>query len=154
MVAGSDFLSFCNSQIVKIGEERRFVQKNILFLRFRLMIKSCENCVLPLTNLHPVLNQIEPYKLNLFVKLIHGFLIILALYLAMVFTEEILLEKQITRHFVWYRKCLPNPVFLLCNSNLINPFLNSIILANHERGEEFQPIVKSLSFTPCCFFSV
>ena len=37
-------------------------------------------------------------------------------------------------------------------TQIINSFLNSMISVNHEKGEEFLPVVKS--FSPYCLFNV
>ena len=52
-------------------------------------------------------------------------------------------DQQIARHSVHYSECLSNPLPFYSNQ-IINPFLNSRISANDNKGLEFQPIVKSL----------
>ena len=51
MVAGGGFLSYWNSQINKIGEISKYVTQNICFLLIKCMTKSCENCILCITDL-------------------------------------------------------------------------------------------------------
>ena len=50
--------------------------------------------------------------------------------------RDFMIEKQIAQHSA-------NPL-PFSETQLINSFLNSIISAKYEKGEEFQPIVKSL----------
>ena len=54
-----------------------------------------------------------------------------------------IIDQQIARNFVQYSECLSN---LLPNyeTQIINPFLNSMISANHDKGQEFLPIMKYL----------
>ena len=55
-------------------------------------------------------------------------------------------EKPLARHFVYNSECLSNQYI---PPTIINPFRNSIISTNHEKGLEFQPIVNP--FTPYSF---
>ena len=63
------------------------------------------------------------------------------------------IEKQIMWHF-----CLNNTANVFQHrlpffaTKIINHFLNSIISAKHVKGEEYHPMVKSLS--PFCFSSL
>ena len=55
--------------------------------------------------------------------------------------------SKIYQHLAWhleyYGACLPSPPPFLC-SQIITPFLNSMISTNQETVLEFQPIVESL----------
>ena len=50
--------------------------------------------------------------------------------------RDFIIEKQIAQHFVQNTKCLSNSPFYACQ--IINPFLNLIISANHAKGEELR----------------
>ena len=54
------------------------------------------------------------------------------------------IDQQIVRHFVYYSKCLLISPSILCDIQLIYPFLNSMIASNDEKELVFQPIVKPL----------
>ena len=43
-----------------------------------------------------------------------------------------IIDQQIVQHFVHYSKCLSNPPSFYANE-IINPFLNKMILANHDK---------------------
>ena len=53
-----------------------------------------------------------------------------------------IIDQQIAMHFVQYDKCLSNPPSLLHATKIDNPFLNSRISANHDKGLGFKSIVK------------
>ena len=53
------------------------------------------------------------------------------------------IDKHLARYFVYYGKFLSNPPSFLC-SQIITSILNSIISTNHDKGFEFQLIVKPL----------
>ena len=65
--------------------------------------------------------------------------------------RDLMIEKQIARHFVQYTKYLSYPLSIYA-TKIINPFLNSRIVANHDKEEGFQPMVKS--FYPLLLSSV
>ena len=52
---------------------------------------------------------------------------------------------KIDQHCLYYDECIYNPTPFLC-SQLITPFLDSIIYTNQEIELEFQPIVEPLFF--------
>ena len=54
-----------------------------------------------------------------------------------------MIDQQIVRHFVHFRECLYHPLPFYA-TQMIKPFLNSWISANHNKGVVFQPIVKFL----------
>ena len=54
----------------------------------------------------------------------------------------IMIEYQLPLRFIKYSKCLSYPHPLHATQR-INPFLDSMIVANHDKFEGFQPIVKS-----------
>ena len=73
VVAGRGFNSYWNSQIVKIVEERKFVREKKIYLRFKRMIKSFENCILSITNLNRFLRNLSTIFLSYkFVKDFRG----------------------------------------------------------------------------------
>ena len=47
-----------------------------------------------------------------------------------------IIDQQIVRHFVQYCECLSN-LLLYYATQIINPFLNSRISANPEKGQGF-----------------
>ena len=67
--AGSGFHSYWNSQIFKIVEERKFVEKKIWFLRVKRMTKSFENYVLRITNLNPFLHPFWQIRITCVVQI-------------------------------------------------------------------------------------
>ena len=55
-----------------------------------------------------------------------------------------IIDQQIARHFVQYSECLSHPLPFYA-TQIINPFPNSRISANHEKGYlGFLAILKSL----------
>ena len=46
------------------------------------------------------------------------------------------IDQQLARHFVYYGACLSSPPLFLC-SQIITPFLYSMISPNQETGLEF-----------------
>ena len=46
-------------------------------------------------------------------------------------------DQHLARHFVYFGECLSNPPLFL-SSQIITPFLNSMIYTNHEKGFSFQ----------------
>ena len=50
--------------------------------------------------------------------------------------RDLTLEKQILRNIMLYSECPPFPF----STQIINPFLNLMISANHNAVEEIQPI--------------
>ena len=49
------------------------------------------------------------------------------------FKRCFMIERQIARHFVHYSECLSNPLPFYA-TQILNPFLNLIILAKHDKG--------------------
>ena len=47
-----------------------------------------------------------------------------------------IIDQQTVRHFVQYSECLPNPLPVY-GTKIVNPFINSRITANHDKGEGF-----------------
>ena len=58
------------------------------------------------------------------------------------------IDQYLGRHFVYHVECLSSPPPFLC-SQIITPFLNSMISTNQEKVLEFQPIVKPLFLFQC-----
>ena len=58
-------------------------------------------------------------------------------------TKDFIIEKQIAHNFFVIHQIYQTPLPSYA-TQIINPFLNSMVLANHEIGLEFQLIVKSL----------
>ena len=54
-----------------------------------------------------------------------------------------IIDQQIAWHFVHFSECLSN-LLPFYATQIINSFLNSRISADHDKGLEFKPIVKSL----------
>ena len=54
-----------------------------------------------------------------------------------------MIEKQLLHLIMKYTHCLSHPLPFYATQR-INPFLNSRISANHDKMEDFQPIIKSL----------
>ena len=50
--------------------------------------------------------------------------------------SDFMTEKQIAKYFVQYSECLSNPLPFYA-TQIINPILNSMISANHNKGEGF-----------------
>ena len=53
-----------------------------------------------------------------------------------------IIDQQIARHFVLYSECLYHPLSFYGNQ-IITLFLTSTILAKHDKGLGFNPIVRS-----------
>ena len=47
--------------------------------------------------------------------------------------RDFIIEKQIARHFLQYSECLSKPLPFYA-TQIIEPFLNSKTLANHDKG--------------------
>ena len=65
-----------------------------------------------------------------------------------IFKRDFMIDKQIESYFVQYSKCLSNPPSLYA-IQIIKHYLNSMISANHEKGEVFQPYNGKI-LIPCC----
>ena len=57
--------------------------------------------------------------------------------------RNLTIEKQMVRNFVLFIKCLQTPLPFYA-TQIINSSLNSMLSANHKKGEEFQPMEKFL----------
>ena len=54
------------------------------------------------------------------------------------------MDQHLARHFVYYGGCLSNPPPFLCSQIMI-PFLNSMISTNHEKGKIFSQLWNPLT---------
>ena len=91
----------------------------------------------------------NPYKNRLYFKILPNVFLLhccqpfLYMYIFIKKKKDFIIEKQIPRQFVQYIECLSiDPPFYA--TQIINPFLNSRISTNNDKGQGFQPIVKYL----------
>jgi hypothetical protein len=67
--------------------------------------------------------------------------------------RDVKLVQHLRVFFVYYGECLATPLPFI-DRQMINPFINSMISTNHEKGLEWNFIQLWNPFTPCSLFSV